>query len=61
VPEVERLFRPAQPRSDTRRKLHAMLAKDFFDCCPASFYNCRVLKTNEIVGALTTGILFFLH
>ena len=48
VAEVERLFRPAQPGFDARRKVHAMPEKDFFDCGSASFYNCRVLKTTQI-------------
>ena len=34
-----------------------MPEKDFFDCGPASFYNCRVRKTTDIVGGLATGIL----
>ncbi|MCX6926842.1 MAG: hypothetical protein NT154_27100 [Verrucomicrobia bacterium] len=38
-----------------------MPEKDFFDCGPASFYNCRVLKTNEIVGGLALGILLFVR
>jgi hypothetical protein len=37
-----------------------MPEKDFFDCGSASFYNCRVLKTNEFVGGGTPYILSLL-
>jgi hypothetical protein len=38
-----------------------MPEKDFFACSPAPFYNCRVLKTNEIVGAWTAQVVFLLR
>ena len=38
-----------------------MPEKDFFDCGAASFYNCRVLKTTEIVGGLAARILLLVH
>jgi hypothetical protein len=47
--EVERLFGPTPPRFNARSQIHAMPAKDFFDCGPGSFYNCRVPKTTGIV------------
>jgi hypothetical protein len=45
VAEMPRLLGPAPPGLDARSQLHAMPEKDFFDCDPASFYNCRVLNT----------------
>ena len=48
VLEVERLLDPAQPGLDACRKVHAMPEQDFFDCSPASFYNCGVPKTNDL-------------
>jgi hypothetical protein len=49
VAQVQRLFGPTPPRFNARSQIHAMPAKDFFDCGPGSFYNCHVPKTTGIV------------
>ena len=61
VTQVRRLAAPAEQRPDARSQIHVMPEKDFFDCRPPRFYNCRVLKTNEIVGVLTPPILSLRH
>jgi 2-polyprenyl-3-methyl-5-hydroxy-6-metoxy-1,4-benzoquinol methylase len=48
VLEMKRLFHPAQPGFDACQEVHGLPEQDFFDCGPASFYNCRVPKTNEL-------------
>jgi len=46
---MQRLLGLGPEGLDARSQAHAMPEKDFFDCGPTSFYNCRVLKTTEIV------------
>jgi hypothetical protein len=45
---MQRLLGVAPEGLDVRSQFHAMPEKDCFDCGTTSFYNCRVLKTNEI-------------